>query len=115
MSALTLTFAEVSAQTGFPAASLLREAQAHGYVVRVGRSKRMLAAEVGELLEKCRCQPRARDLPNESELDGLRSTSSRMLASKSARAQTIAQKLKSNLPNTSPAKTAQVVPLKQAN
>ena len=107
-----LTIQQAAEQLGLPEKSLLREAERHGHLVLVGRAKRIPESELGELIEKCRCHPKERGSYSEKGKDEIRSTLSKTAASQSvARAQQIANKLKSLSQTTSPAKTANLVRL----
>ena len=111
-----LTPAQAAERLGLPAESLLREAAKHGHLVMVGRAKRIPESELGELIEKCRCQPKVPASTFENAKDNPVSGSSLTAtkqggASRSAHALTIANKLKSNSLTTSRGKTAEVVPL----
>lgn len=110
-----LTIRDAATALGVPAKSLERVARAHGYLIMVGRAKRLRESDLEEIVEKCRCQPVEPACSSESARDGRRSTSSSTPDSQSAqRAQTIAQRLKGCSPNTSRARPAAVVQLTQA-
>lgn len=107
-----LTIEEASERLRLPAQSLRSAAEAHGYLVRVGRSVRIVESELAEIVEKCRCQPKARASSSENEKAETPSGSSRIRGSQSvARAQQIAEKLKTSSRNTSRGKPGEVVPL----
>ena len=106
-----ISFVEAAQSLDVPAASLLREAEKHGFVILIGRAKRLCPDEIPELLEKCRSHPKAPASTCESEKGHRPSMSSETPDSSKARARTIADKLKSNSRNTSQEKTAEVVRL----
>jgi hypothetical protein len=107
-----LPIPEAASLLGVPEKSLLREAERHGHLVRVGRAVRIMESELGELIEKCRSQPKVPASCSESAQDASPSTSSRIAVSQSvARAQQIADKLKSCSQTTSRGKAAEVVRL----
>lgn len=109
---ILLTLSDAAARLGLPERSLLREAERHGHLVRVGRALRIPEAELGELIAKCRCQARVPASCSESGKDARQSGASSTRGSPSVqRAQEIADRLKSRLPTTSPGKTAQPVQL----
>jgi hypothetical protein len=109
-----LTIDDAAREWGIPKAPLLRAAEKHGYLIRFGRSSRIYAREIPELIEKCRCPQKVPASSCEKEKGENLPLSSRMLAPKSAQARQIAEQLKSTLPNTSRPKTAAVVRLKHA-
>lgn len=109
-----LTIPEAAEALGLPAQSLLRAAEQHGHLVRMGRAVRILESELGELIDKCRCQPKAPASSSGNEKDAPPSMPSRTDPPKSARAQEIADKLKSASQNTSPPRTGELVPLRPA-
>lgn len=107
-----LPISEAAAMLGLPEKSLMRAAERHGHLVRVGRAVRILESELGELIDKCRCQPKGQDFSFESAPVANPSLSSRIVANQSAaRAQRTADKLKTLSRNTSQGKSAKVVPL----
>ena len=109
-----LPISEAAALLDVPEKSLLREAEKHGHLVRMGRALRILESELGELIDKCRSQPKAQDCSSENAPDAPPSMSSKIVASQSAaRAQRTADKLKKLSRNTSRAKSAKVVPLRR--
>ena len=112
MTARLLPIADAAALLGVPEKSLLREAEKHGHLVRVGRAARILESELGELIDKCRSQPKAPASSCAEEADARPSGSSKTQASPSAAlAQEAANMLKSLSRNTSGKRTAEVVRL----
>ena len=115
MTARLLPIADAAAILGVPEKSLLREAEKHGHLVRVGRAVRILESELGELIDKCRSQPKERASSCVEEKDARPSGSSRTRASPSAaQARQIAAALKASSRNTSARKPAEVVRLGRA-
>ena len=53
-----LTIPDAAARLGVSVKGLRAVAEAHGYVVRIGRKPLLDAAQLGELVEACRDQPR---------------------------------------------------------
>ena len=107
-----LTFADAAQELGVPAKSLRAVADKHGKTVMIGRTPRLHPDDLGELIELCRCQPRALASSCESEKDARPSMPSRTRATPSVQqAQGTADKLKSFSRITSPASSAKVVPL----
>lgn len=104
---------DAAKQLGVPMAPLLRAAEKHGFLILLGRCKRLYSDELPELLDKCRNRPKVLDCSLESEEDENLSTSSETGSLSKARAQTTANRLKSISRNTSHGKTAKVVPLNQ--
>lgn len=103
-----LSFEALAAATGFAADALAREAERHGYVIQVGRRKKIRADEVGELLERCRVGRKGpASIGEPHEEPGKSATAS----SASARARQTAEKLKRPSRITSRASTGQVVQL----
>jgi len=51
---------EAAKRLGVPAAALREVAEAHGYLIQVGRAVRVREDELGEIIEKCRVKPRER-------------------------------------------------------
>lgn len=99
--------------TNLPKASLLRVAEEHGHLIRIGRVVRIPEDELGELINKCRCQRKEPASPSGAARAEIPSGSSRTPVSSSAHAQQIAAKLKSRSPNTSGGRAGRVVPLAQ--
>ena len=109
-----LPIPEAADLLGVPAKSLLRAAETHGHLVRMGRSIRVVEDELGELIDKCRSQPKARASFCDDAQDDQPSGSSRIRVNPSeAQARQIAARLKSRSRNTSRESTAEVVPLGQ--
>lgn len=54
-----LSIPEAANILGVPEASLMREAQRHGHLIRVGRAVRILESELDELVDKCRTRPKS--------------------------------------------------------
>lgn len=95
---------------GVPVKPLASAALAHGLLIRIGSSSFVQESELGELIERCRCQPKVPVLSSGNEKTGNPSTSSKTPAPvKSQRAQGIAEKLKGNSRGTSTKRTAKVV------
>lgn len=92
------------------AAGLRRVAEAHGYLIRVGRAVRVRADELGEIVEKCRDQPKAHASTSAATRtdrpDGLSSTPA---APKLQPALAASAKLKARSRPTSPTATASPV------
>ena len=109
-----LPVAEAAAMLGLPERGLREAAERHGHLVRVGRAVRIMESELGELLDKCRSQPKAQDCSSDAAQDARPSGSSKTRANpNAAQAQQIAERLKSSSRNTSQPGTAAVVPLGQ--
>lgn len=53
-----LTIEEAAAELGVSKRGLRAEAERHGYIVRIGRKPLLDAAQLGELVDKCRDQAR---------------------------------------------------------
>ena len=56
-----LTIAEAAAELGVSRRGLRAEAERHGFIIRIGRKPLLDAAQLGELVDKCRDQARERD------------------------------------------------------
>jgi len=107
-----LTIPEAAEQLGVGQAGLARVAKEHGFLIVIGRDRRIDADELGELLERCRCPPKVPASSCERERDERPSTPSRTRVNPNAApARATAERLKSLSRNTSPKKTGQVVPL----
>lgn len=107
-----LPIPEAAAILGLPERSLLRAAEQHGHLVRVGRALRLLESELPELIDKCRSQPKAHALSCDPAPVAPPSGLSRTPANpNAAQAQRIADKLKASSRNTLAAKRGEVVPL----
>lgn len=107
-----LPLSKAAAMLGLPEKSLLREAEKHGHLVRVGRAVRILESELGELIRKCRSKPKGPASHCESGQGETPSGLSRTPVNPNvAHAREIAAKLKSSSRNTSARKPAEVVQL----
>lgn len=53
-----LSIREAASMLGVPEQSLMRVAEQHGHLVRVGRAIRIVESELGELIDKCRSKPK---------------------------------------------------------
>lgn len=63
-SPMLLTIAQAAKVLNVPKASLLTEAQRHGFLVRMGRAIRIERESLGELVKKCRDQRREQSSTN---------------------------------------------------
>ena len=55
-----LTFPDAAETLGVPVKSLRAVADRHGKTVMIGRNPRLHPDDLGELIDLCRCHPRAR-------------------------------------------------------
>ena len=108
-----LTLEEAAEKLGVPVAGIRCEAERHGFLVRMGRSLRIEADTLGELIEKCRENPQDRA---STGIVPAASTTSAKAGNSSARARETARKLKESSRRTSRRSTAPslapVIPLK---
>lgn len=93
---------------GVPVAPLLRAAEAHGFLIRFGASRYLREDELRELIEVCREGVKAHGSTGAAKE---KSGKSETAVSESRPARRAAAKLKARSQPTSPANTAQVVPL----
>lgn len=100
---------------GVPKAALIRCAEDHGLLVRIGTAKKIAETDLLELISKCRVKPNQPASFSEPEPTETPSMSSSTGAGKKARAQDISKRLKRTSKRTSPAKSAEVVPMKREN
>lgn len=98
-----LTIEEAAAELGVKKGSLRSAAQRHGLLVRIGRSVRIDADTLGELIEKCRDS--AKD-PASTDAATPASTSSGTAPGSTQRARETAERLKRLSPGTSRRGTA---------
>jgi hypothetical protein len=105
-----ISIAEAAARLGdVPVKPLAKAALDHGFLVRIGSSSFLVESELEGLVSKCRQSPK---VPASCGGNVKTPTSSKTLAgSNAARARQIVEKLKSPLPNTSPAHGGVLVPL----
>ena len=111
---ILLTFKAAAAELGVPVKSLRRVAEQHGFVVNIGESKRLDAAQLPELIRKCQSAPKAPAyIGTIAEGNGSFET---VADQKYQQAQQTVLKLKENLRNTSRTGTSQasgrVMPLR---
>lgn len=107
------TFRQAASHLGVPEAALVRAAEEHGYVIAMGRARRIDPADMEALVEKCRVAPKVQGSTGENAQAAPASGSS-VTARKSNRpALRIAEKLKRALPATSSSAGGEVVPLRQ--
>lgn len=77
-----LTFSEAAKRIKMPEAAVRAAAEEHGFVIAMGRSRRVMEAELGELVEKCRSRPKAPASTSESGKAAPRPGSSEMAPKK---------------------------------
>lgn len=100
---------EAAADLGIPAASLRNAAEAHGFIVRMGRAVRIERNRLPELIKKCRDQPKEQGSTSTSTAPS--GTSSIPDAGQGQRAAQAAQRLKKPSQPTSPQKGGTVLPM----
>ena len=99
-----LTLDEAADQLGVSKRGLRAEAERHGYIVRIGRKPLLDAAQLGELIEKCRDHPRERDSGGKAT----RATGTSATARNGSRpGPMIEDELTKRLPDSSPNKAGQ--------
>jgi hypothetical protein len=100
---------DAATELGVPPASLRTAAEAHGYLVRMGRAIRLERDRLPELLMKCRDHPKEQGSTNSpTAITGISATQASQTVQRAAQA---AAKLKKRLGPTSPPKAAQVLPM----
>ncbi|WP_230796823.1 helix-turn-helix domain-containing protein [Salipiger marinus] len=103
------TIDEAAAVLNVPVRSLRTAAEQHGFIVRMGRAVRIEKARLGELIKKCRDQPKAQGSTSSST--GRTGSSGTPASPTAPRAAQIVEKLKKSSRPTSPQKGGQVLPL----
>ena len=94
-----LTIPEAAARLGVSVKGLRRDAERHGFIVRIGRKPLLDAAQLGELVGKCRDQ--ARDQDSGGTATGATGTSATARRG-SRQGPMIEDELTKRLPGTSP-------------
>ena len=94
MSPSLITIDEAAAELGVPKGSLETAARAHGFLVCMGRARRIDPESLPELIELCREKPQERDSTNAVTA----SSRSATVPDSSQRALEIAEKLKRRSP-----------------
>ena len=108
MTPALIAIEEAADELGVPVKALRAEAERHGFIVRIGRSIRLEQNRLGELIQKCRDQPKAHACTDTST--ALRSTSQTPASVHSLRAANAAKMLKKPSRNTSRENTAEIRP-----
>lgn len=97
-----LTLDEAAGRLGVPKRGLRREAEAHGFLLRVGRAVRLQEDELKELMDRCRVKPKELDFTAAPTSVVPEPTKSATADDASARALATADKLKKRSRATSP-------------
>ncbi|MER5171626.1 hypothetical protein [Thioclava kandeliae] len=104
-----ITLKDAAEELGVPVRSLTTAAEEHGFIVYMGRAKRLEKDSLGELIKKCRAQPKAPASTNSpTGHSGISETQANPIGQRAAQA---AKMLRKRSQPTSPQKGAQVTPL----
>ena len=96
-----LTLDEAADRLGVPKRGLRKEAEAHGFLVRVGRVVRLQEDKLEELMDRCRVKPQEQDCTADPTRVVAETTKSATAEDASARALQTAERLRKSTRATS--------------
>ena len=101
MTARLWTFRQAAAHLGVPEASLTRAAEQYGYVISMGRARRIAPEDLEALVTKCRASPKVPGSTGGNDPGGPERGSSATARTRNRPALKIAERLKRGSPATS--------------